>query len=323
MFCRRKVFFVLGAAVLAVLQPAVSAADEGPPVVRIVVPFGAGNPLDSAARVLADSLSKVTKRQFIVDNKGGAGGLIGSAEVARSKPDGSVLLYTTGGHTTNAVLYRKLPYDTLRDFTPITMTHRASGFVLLVRADSPYKNIEQVLQVARSKPGTVSYGSWGTGNTTHLLGELFSRSAQVQLIHVPYKGSPLNDFLGGHVELTFLGVSLAQPLLKEGKVRALAITSDTRIADLPDVPTFIELGIGNVDVPAWSGLLGPAGMSPALALSIQKDVAEAVKLPEYQALSKMQGTIPVVSTPQEFGRYIATEVQRYKTQLAPLDIQLD
>ncbi|WP_208513581.1 tripartite tricarboxylate transporter substrate binding protein [Variovorax paradoxus] len=322
----RRAFHRLSAALAALLLPAfplAALAADGPAVVRIVVPFGAGNPLDTSARVLAQSLSQVTQRQFIVDNKPGAGGLIGTAEVARARPDGSVLLFTTGGHTTNAVLYNKLPYDTLADFTPITQIHKADGFVLLVRADSPYKSVADVLQAARAKPGSVSYGSWGTGNTTHLVGELFSRSANVSLLHVPYKGSPLTDFLGGHVQLTFLGTSLAQPLLQEGKVRALAITNPHRVASLPEVPTLEELGIRNVDVPAWSGLLGPAGMPAAMADGLQKDLASAVKLPDYQASMKIQGVTPVISTPAQFAAYIRSEVQRYRQQLAPLHISLD
>lgn len=315
--------FLLLSALCAAAVPWIAAAQDSGSVVRMVVPFAAGNALDAAARALADSLHKTTGRQVIIDNKPGAGGLIGTAEVARAKPDGSVLLFTTGGHTTNAVLYTKLPYDSLRDFTPITQIDKSPGFVLLVRADSPYKSVEQLVQAAKAKPGTISYGSWGTGNTTHLIGELFNRSAGVDLLHVPYKGSPLTDFLGGHVELTFLGSSLAQPLLQEGKVRALAISSDRRAPNLPEVPTFVELGIKDVNIPAWSGLFAPRGMSPAAAAALQREVAVAVQRPEYLANMKILATTPVASTPEQFAAYVSSEIERYKKQLQPLGIRLD
>jgi len=310
----------LAISLAATLIPAHAFAQE---VVRLVVPFAAGNALDAAARALAENLAHTLKRQVIVDNKPGAGGVIGTAEVARAKPDGSVLLFTTGGHTTSAVLYTKLPYNVLKDFTPITQITVSPGFVLLVRADSPYQTMEQLLQAARAKPGTISYGSWGMGNTTHLLGELFDRSAGVKLVHVPYKGSPLTDFLGGHVDLTWLGTSLALPLIQEGKVRALAISHDQRAASLLDVPTLTELGIKGVDIPAWSGLLGPAGMSPALAQSLQRAVVAAVARPEYLAAVKIFNTTLVTSTPEQFAAYLDSEVRRYRAQIGPLNIQLD
>lgn len=318
-----RIFAVLGTAIAATLTPMAVLAQEPPTIVRLVVPFAAGNALDAAARALAESLAQTTKRQFIVDNKPGAGGLIGSTEVARAKPDGSVLLFTTGGHTTNAALYKKLPFDTVRDFTAITQIDASPGFLLLVRADSPYQNMAQLLQAARAKPGTIAYGSWGTGNTTHLIGELFTRSTGVNLLHVPYKGSPLTDFLGGHFELTFLGTALAMPLLQDGKVRALAISHNVRAPALPNVPTLAELGIKDVDIPAWSGLLGPSGMPPAMVQGLQRDVATAIKRPEYVERVKILGTTPVVSTPQQFSAYIASEVQRYIKQVGPLNISLD
>lgn len=318
----RRTFFLFGA-LCAAAVPWIANAQEAAAVVRMVVPFAAGNALDSAARALADSLHKTTGRQVIVDNRPGAGGLIGTAEVARAKPDGSVLLFTTGGHTTNAVLYTKLPYDSLRDFTPITQIDKSPGFVLLVRADSPYNSVAQLIQAAKGKPGTISYGSWGTGNTTHLIGELFTRAAGIELLHVPYKGSPLTDFLGGHVELTFLGSSLAQPLLQEGKVRALAISSDQRAPGLPEVPTFVELGIKDVNIPAWSGLFAPRGMPPAAAAALQREVAAAVQRPEYLTNMKILATTPVASTPDQFAAYVGAEIERYKKQLQPLGIRLD
>ena len=312
----------IGLAATALVASAAS-AQPSPDVVRIVVPFPAGNALDASARMLAESLRRITQRQYFVENKPGAGGLIGTAEVARAKPDGSVLLFTTGGHSTNAVLYTKLPYDSLRDFTPITLLTSAPGFVVLVRTDSPYKDLGQLIKDAHARPGTVSYASWGTGNTTHLIGELFARSAGIKVLHVPYKASPISDILGGHVDYTFMASSLAVPLIQEGKARALAISSEQRVKEMPAVPTLRELGIKDVDIPAWSGLLAPAGLSLQAAAVLQREVAAAAQRPEYQAFLKTSGGRLVLSTPVQFSSYLASEIQNYRKQLAPLGIRMD
>jgi tripartite-type tricarboxylate transporter receptor subunit TctC len=308
---------------LALLSQQVSAQEASPQQVRIVLPFAAGNSLDAAARALADSLHQVTKRTYIIDNKPGAGAMIGSADVARAKPDGSVLLYTTGGHTTNAALYKKLPFDPIKDFTPITQISESAGFLLLVSASSPYKTAQDFIADAKKRPGAVSYGSAGTGNTTHLVGALFARSAGVSLLHVPYKGTAITDLLGGHIDSTFLSASLAKELLSEGKVRALAVSGNERVGSLPDVPTFNDLGFKGVDIPAWSGILAPPGMSATLARQIQREVAEAVRQPGYISKTKILEQKAVVSTPSDFAAYLSSEIARLKMELAPLGIELN
>lgn len=310
-------------AAAAALVPHFANAQDSGQVVRIVVPFPPGNALDSAARALAESLHKTIKRNYIVDNKPGAGSVIGSTEVARAKPDGTVLLYTTGGHATNAALYRKLPFDSIKDFTPVTQISSSAGFLLLVNATSPYRTAQEFIAAAKADPGKLSYGSFGVGNTTHLVGALFARSAGLNLMHVPYKTSPIPDLLGGHIDAMFLGSSIARPLLEQGTVRALATSGDTRGGSLPNVPTFSELGFKGVDVPAWSGLLAPSGMSLALAEQIRNEVAEAVRQPEYIAVTKIMETKSVVSSPKDFAAYLAGEIARLKTQLAPLGIEMD
>ena len=298
-------------------------AQELPDPVRIIVPFSAGGTLDATARLLADSLRAATGRNNLVENRPGAAGTIAESDVAKAKPDGSMLLYTTGGHTTNAVLYSRLPFDPITDFTPITQLSVSAGFVLLVASTSPYKTAQDLIAAARAQPGKLTYGSAGNGNTTHIVGALFARAAGLDVVHVPYKASPLNDLMGGHIDLTFLSASLARPLLQQGKLRALAISGGQRAADLPDAPTFAELGIEGVDVPAWSGILGPRGMTAATAAMIQRDIAAATAKPEFQAAMLKFGSTAVVSTPAEFAAYIRTEVQRYKKQLPPLGIRMD
>lgn len=318
---RRALLQALGAVALA--APSLSFGQERPAVTRIVVPFAPGNALDASARQLAEALRRTTGRNHIVDNKPGAGAIIGTAEVARAKPDGSVLLFTTGGHTTNAVLYGKLPYDSQRDFTPVSQVTSSPGFVMLVRADAPYRTLNDLITTARAKPGSVSFASFGTGNTTHLVGELFARAANLQLVHVPYKGSPVPDLLGGHVDFLFIGTSSGLPLIQEGKTRGLAVTSASRIASLPEVPSVSEFGLKGVDIPAWSGLWGPKGMSPALATAIRDDVAKAVLEPAFQESLKTFASTSTVTTPRQFSDTVATEIANYKRRLEPLGIKLD
>lgn len=318
---RRFMLQALGAAALA--APSLSFGQDRPAVTRIIVPFAPGNAVDASARQLAEALRRTTGRNHIVDNKPGAGAIIGSSEVARAKPDGSTLLFTTGGHTTNAVLYGKLPYDSQKDFTPISQVTSSAGFVMLVRADAPYRNLNELMAAARAKPGALSFASFGTGNTTHLVGELFARAANLQLVHVPYKASPVPDLLGGHVDFMFIGTSSALPLIQEGKTRALAITSASRIPSLPEVPSVSEFGLKGVDIPAWSGLWGPKGMSPALASAIRDEVAKAVLEPAFQESLKTFASTSTVTTPQQFSETVASEIAAYKRRLAPLGIKLD
>lgn len=316
---------IVGTAALGVAQaqgpaPSHPASNQ---VIRLVTPFNAGNPLDANLRLLAEALRQTTGRNYIVDNKPGAGGIIAASEVARAKPDGSVLLFTTGGHNTAAALYKKLPFDVSKDFTAISLLTRSPGFVLLVRSDSRFKSLADVLKEAKSRPGAVSYASWGVGNTTHLVGALLEKSTNTSMLHVPYKGSPLQDLLGGQFDMTWLGSSLALPLIQERKVRALAITADKRWSALPDVPTLLELGIKDVDVPAWAGIYAPAGMDATVSQRIYADIATAVKQPEYQANAKALGSDVIATSPREFDAYTKAELSHFMKILPPLGISLD
>lgn len=289
---------------------------------RIVVPIGAGNPFDTSARALAAGLATVTGKNVIVENKAGAGGRIGTTAVARAEPDGKTLLFTSAGHATNAGLYNDLPYDTVNDFTPITIVSKSSGFVLLVQADSPYKTIQELIAAAKAQPEKLSYGSFGIGNTTHIIAAMFARDADIKLLHVPYK-SPVTDFLGGHVDMLFMGASTALPLIKDGRVRALAISSEKRDPNFPGVPTFRELGYDEVDVPAWTGILAPAGMPADQVQALFKDISEAVKQPAFQDYLKLSQGQLVLLPPQEFRKALDADVARFRKLLPELGIQAD
>jgi len=304
------------AAVLAV--PA--AAQDGN--LRIVVPFGAGSGTDNTMRVFSEAFRIATGRTVMVDNKPGGGTSIGTLEVSRAKPDGSTVLYTTGGHTTNAVLMGKLPYDPIEGFTPITLLTRSQGFGLMVAGDSRFKTMDQYLAAARAEPGKITYGSSGIGNTTHVVGELFCRSAKVQLIHVPYKSTPINDALAGTIDSFFVSPSLIMQYLQAGKLRMLGISSAKRMPQLPDVPTFGEYGI-EADIPGWSGFWGPPRLPPALVDQLYKSILKAAHEKSFETFTRDNGAEIVGLPPAEFAAYVASEIERYRKELPPLGIQID
>lgn len=295
---------------------------QTPTVTKFVIPFGNGNATDTGMRILSEALRAGTGQNFIVENKPGGGGVVAATAVARAKADGATLLATTAGHITNAVLHTSLPFDAVADFTPITLLTLTRGFVLLVRADSPFKTAQEFIAEARSKPGKISYGSFGVGNTTHVLGALFARAIGATMTHVPY-ASPVSDFLGGHIDCIFIGESSVLPLLKGGQVRALATSWHERSPAIPNVPTFNELGVKNADVPAWTGILGPKGMAPSVVQALYRQIQAAAKTPEYQNQIKNAGSVLALMSPEEFGKSLADEYARLKTLLPPLGIKLE
>lgn len=321
-FSRRTCLRTLGAAAATALAGPVTLAQESR-TVRIVLPLPVGNSVDASVRMLADGLRATTGRNYVVDNKPGAGGLIGAAEVAKAKPDGGTLLITTSGHLLNAVLQTRMPYDVINDFTPISQLAVAPGYLVLVRTDSRFKTLSDVLMEAKARPGTISYGSFGVGNPTHVMGAMFARAVSAQLLHVPYRTSPVPDFLGGQINLMFLGALTSMQMLQDGQARALAFTGPRRMPELPDVPTLTELGHEGVDLPAWSGLWGPAKMSPELVQSIYSDFTTAARRTDYQAFTRKNVGVPVSTPPQQFAAFNVEELARYQRDLKPLNIQID
>ncbi len=311
---------VLGAAALVAAGPLTVRAQD--PVLRIVVPFSAGSGTDLGGRVLGQAIHKTTGRTVIVDNKPGAGGVVGSLEVVRSRPDGSTLLYTTGGHTTNAALMKNLPYDPVTDFTPLTMVLRSSGFALLVSEKSPYKSLDELIAAARRQPGKLSFGSSGVGNTTHVMGVFFANGVGVDLLHVPFKGTPTTELIGGTVDLAFLSPSVAGPQIRAGQLRALGISGPTRSPMLPDVPTFAELGLKVQDIPAWSGIFGPPRMSPEVVRSLYDTLARAARTQPVKDFVRENGGEVAAMPPEQFGPYVVGEIERYRKVLPPLGIQM-
>lgn len=299
--------------------PLLGRADESS-IMRIVVPFSAGSGSDVTARGLAQAITATSGRNVVVENKPGAGASIASVYVARSKPDGSCLLLNTGAHTTNSVLIKDLPFDPITDFTPVTRVSSAPGFALFVASQSPYKSLKQFIDSA--KGGKLSFGSSGIGNTTHVIGALFCRAAGVDILHVPFKGNPINELLGAQIDCTFMSPALAVSWIRAGQIRALAISGPVRSVLLPDTPTFTELGLNVPDIPAWSGLWGPKGMSDATVQSLHAMLVKAGQEPKFTQLVRDGGGVVEMMDPREFKRYVDAEVARYKKILPPLGIQV-
>lgn len=310
----------LGAAAAATLLPRLARAQDGQ--MRIVVPFAAGSGTDVTARVIAEAVGKNTGRVVIVDNRGGAGGSIGAAEVARAKPDGNTVLYTTGGFTTNAALFKSLPFDPIADFTPVTLLTRSSGFALLVGEKSPYKTLEQFVAAAKKEPGRLSYGSSGVGNTTHVMGVLFGKDVGVDLLHVPFKGTPINELIGGTIDCAFIGPATVAQQIRAGQLRALGISGPTRSKLLPDTPTFAEAGLQVRDIPGWTGIWAPAKLPPEVLAALYEKFQKAAQTPLLSHYVRENGGDLVVMPPEPFKAYVTSEIERFRKQLPPLGIQL-
>lgn len=303
-----------------ILLPSIARAQAGP--LRIIVPFSAGSGTDNSARVFAESLRRVTGGAVIVDNKPGGGTTIGSQEVSRSRPDGMTVLYTTGGHTTSGVLIRNLPYDPVTGFTPITMLSRGSGFALIVPSTSRFKTLPAFLAAAKAEPGRLTYGSAGTGNTTHVIAALFCRSAGIEMTHIPYKATPVADLLTGTIDSMFVSPSIVMSYLKEGRLRALGVSSRERIPELPDTATFGEVGV-EADIPAWSGFWAPPMTPPDVVNDLYRRMAQAARTPAFETYTRDNGGAIVLMPPDRFAAYVASEVARYRTLLPALGIQVD
>jgi len=294
-----------------------------PDILRIVVPFPAGGALDSMARIFAETFRKVVGRTCMVENKPGAATTIGATDVSRSKPDGSVVLWTTGGHLTNGVLMKRIPYDPINGFTPLTMVYSTSGFALLTREDSPFNSAADLIAAAKKQPGKFTYASAGNGNTTHVVGALFAKRAGIELIHVPYKGTPLTDLMSGVVDVSFIAPSSVMQYIETKKLKALAITGTERADTLPNVPTLVELGLPDIDVPAWIGMLAPPKMPAETLAALYAEVAKALADPEYRSKMKSFGNQVSGMPPAQFMAYLDKEYAVYQRILPPLGIEMD
>jgi tripartite-type tricarboxylate transporter receptor subunit TctC len=279
-------------------------------VIRLITPFTAGSTLDIMARLVAERLTSALGHNVVVDNRPGANGVIGVDLVAKAPPDGYTMLLTTGSFTGNIVLYKKLPYDGVRDFAPITQIARSYGLVLVVNPSVPAESVKDLIALAKARPGKLTYGSSGVGNITHLVPELFNTLAGVQIQHVPYKGSgpALTDVLGRQIDMTWVSTVFVQPFIKDGRVRPLGLTGEERSPVLPNIPTFRELGLTDLVMTGWYGLWFPAKTPPARVSRIQSELKRAVATPEMKARLDDLGLVAVASTPAEFAKFLQDDI---------------
>jgi tripartite-type tricarboxylate transporter receptor subunit TctC len=278
---------------------------------HIFVPYAAGGGVDILARTLGDVVSRQWGQGVVVENRPGAGGVVASQALAAAPPDGYTLIVVASGHATNPFLYEKLPYDTFKDFTPISLL-ASSPNILLVRADSPFKTVADVIAQAQAKPGSLAYGHAGNGTSTHLAGELLKSLAKVNINAIPYKGGvpAINDLLGGQIPMSFNNGPESVGQLAAGSVRALAVTTASRASFLPDVPSMSET-VPGYDTEVWWGLLGPAGMPPDLVAKLSHDFVAALNTDAVtQRLSKL-GASPIGSSPKEFDAKIHADYEKW------------
>jgi len=308
---------VLGAGLACAASIALPAAAQGnwpTRAVKIIVPFPAAGTTDILARAIAPELAKAFGQQFIVDNRAGAGGNVGTEIVAHSPPDGYTLLMgTVGTHGINRALYSKLPYDPIKDFAPITMVAGVPNVMVVPAEKSKTMGILTVadfIKYAKAHPGQLNMASSGNGTSIHLSGELFKSMTGTYMVHFPYRGSgpALLDLMSGTMDVMFDNLPSSLPQIKAGRLRALAVTSRQRSSALPDVPTIEEAaGLKGFDATSWFGLLAPAGTSPEIVNRIQQEVAKSFSSPAIKEKLVSQGAIPSGNTPAEFAKHIAAE----------------
>ena len=279
--------------------------------VRIIVPFPPGGAVDIVARTLGDELSRRWGQSIIIDNRPGAGGVIASQGLVKSPPDGYTLILVAAGHAINPHFHAKLPYE-FSDFTPLSLI-ASSPNLLLVRQDSPFKTVADVIAAARAKPGQLSYGHAGNGTSPHLAGELLKALAKVDIAGVPYKGGApsLNDLMGGHIPLTFNNIPESIAQIRAGTVRPLGVTTAKRSAVLPDVPTIAESGLPGYDTGVWWAMLAPAGLPADIRDRIARDCAEAVQVPAVKERLIGLGAEPIGSTPDALAAFIRAEYEKW------------
>jgi tripartite-type tricarboxylate transporter receptor subunit TctC len=281
--------------------------------VRLIIPFSAGGAADVPGRILADRLTAVLGQQVVIENRPGAGSTIGAEAAARATPDGYTLFMISNTHFVSAALHKKLPYDSLNDFTAITQVTSAPN-VLIVHPSLPAKNVKELVALAKSRPGQINYASSGNGSTQHLTGALFSKMAGINMTHIPYRGSgPVTaDLLAGQVQVGFPGIAGMLPHIKAGKLRALGVTSAKRSPELPDVPTIAEAGVKGYEMVAWFGIAGPKGLPREIQTRLHGDLLKVLKTPEMQKSMRAVGQeVAYQETPEQFYAFMKVEAAKW------------
>lgn len=304
--------------VLAIVLAATAGAEQYPErAVRLVVCYAPGGSNDIVARALGQRLAQAWGQPVIVDNRPGGNTVIGTDLVAKAPADGHTLLVTPPSFTINPSFSTKLPYDALRDFVPVTLIN-INPQLLLLNPQVPARSVKELVSLARSLRGRMNYGSSGSGGANHLAGELFKSMAEVQIAHIPYKGNApsLTALAGGEVDMAFNSIPSALPLMRAGKVRALAVTSLQRSGALPDLQTLDESGLKGYEAVAWTGLNAPAGTPIPVVEKIAAAISAVIQSPEFRERLKSDGSDPVGSTPEQYARFLRTEIEKWRKVIA-------
>lgn len=317
--------FCCAAALLCALLPSIAPGQPYPSKpVRVLAGFPPGAGVDIATRLVTAKLSEQFGRQFVVDNRPGAAGNIAVELGARAVPDGYTLLAGTQAATIAQSAYSKVPFDLMKDFSPVAMT-AAAPFVLAVHPSIPAKSLQELIALAKAKPGQLSYATPGTGSGPHLAGELFKMQAGINILHVPYKGTvpATADVIGGHVAMALANSLVALPHVRSGRLRGIAITSPKRSAVAPELPTFTESGVPGLESGTWYGLLAPAGTPREIVTRLNAAVVQIVQLPEVREKLHAQGAEPMTGTPEQVGEFIRSEIAKAAKVVKAAGIRLD
>lgn len=301
------------------------AADWPAKPIRWVVPFPPGGAMDAIARTLGEKAAKTLGQPFVIENKPGAGGNIGADFVAKAPADGYTMMITSIGMATNKPLYGKLSYDPIKDFAPVSLLAVVPNVLVTNTTQPDVKTVADVIAAARKAPGTLTYASAGNGTSIHLAGEVFTSLANVDMLHVPYKGSgpAVADLLGGQVNYMFDSITSARPHIQSGKLRALAVTTVKRSSTLPNMPTLAEAGLPGYEVSPWFAVFVPAATPKPVITKLRAALTEAMKLPDVRARFETIGAEPVGSTPDELAAHLTRESARWSKLIAERGIKLD
>ena len=301
----------LAALALSMIQPA-AAQDYPARQVRLIVPFGAGGPADVYARVIAQHLSEEMKQTFIVENRPGAGSIIGTDAVAKSAPDGYTLLVMSNTHTTNESLVPNKPFQLMRDFVPVAPMNY-SDLIMVVHPSVPAKDLKEFIALAKGKPGELNYASSGPGTPYHMAGELYKAMSGSNIVHVPHKasGEARSAVMGGHVQMMFDAITTMASNVAAGQVRALGTTGAKRSALTPDVPTVAEAGVPGYEATIWLGVMAPAGTPKDIVDKLNAGINKVIARPDVKDAWAKQGAVPMAMTPAEFDKYLQSDIEKW------------
>ena len=318
-----KLSRILAFALLPLLLAAPASAQNYPNrVVKMIVPFGAGGPADVYARVIAQHLSDQLKQTFIIENRPGAGSIIGTDAVAKSAPDGYTLLVMSNTHTTNESLVANKPFQLMRDFVPVA-TLNYSDLIMVVHPSVAAKDLKEFIALARKEPGKLNYASSGAGTPYHMAGELFKSMSQTDIVHVPHKasGEARNGVIGGHVQMMFDAITTMAPNAAAGQVRALATTGTKRSELTPDVPTVAEAGVPSYEATIWLGVMAPAGTPQPVVDKLNAEIAKVINRADVKEAWAKQGAVPLVMSPAEFDKYLRADIEKWAKVVAASGIK--